>query len=479
MSLSLKSKSHLIYIVIIGILTLFKFNDLSLPYFWDELGVYSRAVFYQYEHSVSLFPDSVPPELSRGHPLFFTFIVAFAMKVLGTQVLHIHMFCFGISLLLLFVIYIKVSKYFTPLAGSVSVMILAIQPLFIAQSGFVLPEVTLALFFFWALFSFYENKLVLFALLGSCAVLVKEPAIVLPIAVILHAFIIWRVTKVKPLALELKGFCLTMLPCLVFATFFIVQKKQNGWYFFPYHMNLVSFSLIGIWKQMLIYLYIIFTAQGRFMMLLVWCIFILRYLIRKDIKVGDKKASFFLLVAIASFGFICFNSLFTVYMDRYMLTVVVFLSVLTGIVLASLIDSMKIIAIAACALMVIVSLMYLDHCKFNYDADESYRKNVKSLNRSIEFLAQKVKEGGKVNGNFPACFALDFPQAGYAEGLKIQTDITDKDSVYYLIRCDPGSEFVNDDNKIKLTELTKYDDAYAHIIVYMAKRVNFKSNQVH
>ncbi|MCI5142755.1 MAG: hypothetical protein D3909_13730, partial [Candidatus Electrothrix sp. ATG1] len=48
---------------------LFKLIHLRVPYFWDELGVYSRAALYLFDHGISMLPDAMPPELSRGHPL--------------------------------------------------------------------------------------------------------------------------------------------------------------------------------------------------------------------------------------------------------------------------------------------------------------------------------------------------------------------------------------------------------------------------
>ena len=92
---------HFIFIATLVCLTIFKWNDFALPYFWDELGVYTRAADYQVQHSISLEPASAPPVLSRGHPLLFTSMNALVWRVFGEEVRVAHLFCFFIALVLL------------------------------------------------------------------------------------------------------------------------------------------------------------------------------------------------------------------------------------------------------------------------------------------------------------------------------------------------------------------------------------------
>jgi hypothetical protein len=58
---------------------------LSVPYFWDELGVYSRAALYLYDHQISLLPNALPPELSRGYPLLCAALFALGFTVLAPK----------------------------------------------------------------------------------------------------------------------------------------------------------------------------------------------------------------------------------------------------------------------------------------------------------------------------------------------------------------------------------------------------------
>src|ERR1019366_3043834 len=129
----------------------FKLHDVYLPCFWDELGVYAQAADYQYHHGLSLMPSSVPAVISRGHPLLFTFLNACAIKVFGEHVFVLHYFSLFISTMLILMVYLKTTKYFGQLTGIISVAILILQPLFLAQSAMVLPEIALAFFVFLSL----------------------------------------------------------------------------------------------------------------------------------------------------------------------------------------------------------------------------------------------------------------------------------------------------------------------------------------
>ena len=179
-------------------------------------------------------PSSVPPELSRGHPLLFTFMNAVVMRFSGEQIFVAHLFCFFISVILLLVVYVKIGKHFDPVTGILSATILSVQPLFLAQSGLMLPEISLTLFVFLALCSYYENKFWLFAFFASLAILTKEVAVVLPVSVTAYSVFRWVVLKVKPKAFNITAMALTIASYLVFGFFCSYKSGKTGGIFFQY-----------------------------------------------------------------------------------------------------------------------------------------------------------------------------------------------------------------------------------------------------
>jgi len=50
-------------VVLLLVFTVSKIPVLSLPFFWDELAVYGAAGLYMHDHTLSLLPASMPPEL--------------------------------------------------------------------------------------------------------------------------------------------------------------------------------------------------------------------------------------------------------------------------------------------------------------------------------------------------------------------------------------------------------------------------------
>lgn len=135
---------YLTAIVIIAFIV-FKSAHLALPYFWDEIGVFGSGINHQYHNGLSMMPKSVPPLVSRGHPLFFTFLYVGYAKLLGSNsVTVVHSLSLLLSVVLLLSLYYAVSKFHSKAAAFYSVALLAAQPLFVAQSALALPEVLLA-----------------------------------------------------------------------------------------------------------------------------------------------------------------------------------------------------------------------------------------------------------------------------------------------------------------------------------------------
>ncbi|HLP21134.1 MAG TPA: glycosyltransferase family 39 protein, partial [Chitinophagales bacterium] len=203
--------NYLLAVVLIAFAAL-KFNDLFLPYFWDELGVYAQCAVYQYHHGISLMPASLPDYISRGHPLFLTVINASVMKLFGTAVYVPHFLHLFIAILLLLAVYKYTTRYFNRLTGLVAVVILAAQPIFITQSIFLLPEVLLSLLMFYSLISYFEKKYILFGLFASLAILTKESAVVLPVVVFSYSVLKWLVTRTGNDAFKPVNLLATFMP---------------------------------------------------------------------------------------------------------------------------------------------------------------------------------------------------------------------------------------------------------------------------
>ena len=155
----------------IVIFFLYKLTDLFVPYFWDELGVYAKASLYMYDNHVTLLPGVIPDELSRGHPLLCAALFGTFYKLLGPSVWAGHLTALMLSCTLILVLYLWGRKMYGQQIAAIACLLLMVQPVFIAQSSMVLPEILLALICFAAIFFYINNRLALFALFSSLAIL--------------------------------------------------------------------------------------------------------------------------------------------------------------------------------------------------------------------------------------------------------------------------------------------------------------------
>jgi hypothetical protein len=185
------------FTIILVLFILAKLPAMQLPYFWDELGVYSRAGLYLHDNGLGLLPKNLPPELSRGHPLLFSFIHGCGYFIFGDGVVGGHITGLIIALFLLLSIYKIAYHHFNQKTALLSVMLVIVQPVFFAQSILVLPEICLALFMLWAIHYWSIRKYGWYALMSTAAILIKETAIIIPVVVITASIINWLVQRPK------------------------------------------------------------------------------------------------------------------------------------------------------------------------------------------------------------------------------------------------------------------------------------------
>ena len=161
---------------------IYKLRDLALPYFWDELGVYARAAVYLHDHALGLLPSYLPPELSRGHPLLLAFVFGALFRVFGATPLVAHVGMLLISTGLVVSVFWIAREHWNAAVGLAAAGLLLAQPLFLAQSTLLLPEIPLALACLWAMHAFSRKKFLQSGLFIGMAIFLKETAVVLTAA---------------------------------------------------------------------------------------------------------------------------------------------------------------------------------------------------------------------------------------------------------------------------------------------------------
>lgn len=464
-------KSVWIFLLMAAVYAIFRIPDLSLPLFWDELGVYGRGILYMTDHGPGMLPSSLPPELSRGHPLFFYFFFAlggwltnFSLEVLHTMALLVTL---GVFASVWFAGRILAGEWY----GLAGALLLMFMPNIYAQSTLILPEMMLALLTFLALFFFYQKNFKWYLIMAGLALLTKESALVIPLATAFFALLTIARRKWTDLGIALS-------PVLIFALFLLIQRIQNGWYFFPYHVELVSLKPEDIFSKTGRITSLLFIEQGR------WAFSILLLMggitgAVRWIRYQARPSAFFLLCSIYFLGFLSFSAL-NFYMDRYYLSFFPVLGIFAVwslreinllIIELSPKPVRKLFPVAfSMVLLIAVTGTLLNNFsepEFRYDVDISFKSSLDVQKEATRYLETIVKDEEPFFANFPLynCF-LDprygfttserpfAPTVVYSDTLRIVAIIQPPLDAAFTIKIAPEKE------------IKRFENGYAKAVIY-------------
>lgn len=395
-----------------------KIPALSVPLFWDEAGVYGAAGLYMHDHTISMMPASLPPELSRGHPLVYTCLQAIWYTVFGDTVTGGHLGNLCISIALLISVWYIVSKRISPRAGLIAVCLLAIQPIFFAQSVMVLPEVLLTLFMIWSLHCWIGRNYIGFALFATLAMLTKETAVILPAVAIAHLLI----TRELRTQWSVRMLVAIVFPWLMFGVFLQVQKWQNGWYFFPYHGSNIKLVLPLILDLLEKYARFIFIEQGRVFLTCVGAFAIALFCLKRQFRIS----SFFMLLLLWCSAGVAINCI-SFYLDRYVLFVLIGgVLVISGIIDQLISVHRGFVLVVPVALIAGAVFMYgnpweerepgqPNETYFTYDSDMLYVEYAEDMRQIISETIDDADTVLAVYANWPITSALMEPRLGYTK----------------------------------------------------------------
>ncbi len=226
----------------------FKLPHLHYPYYWDESWPYASAISEMCNHGISLLPTALPPELSRGHPLFFHCAAATWMKIFGPSHVSMHSFALTISLLTLVSVHEICLRFFGRPAAVISAVLLATLPVFYIQSSFVLCEILVPMLSLLSIYYYTREKYIASAFTLTCLLFTKESGIV-ALAVIGMDALITLFNKDLPLRSRWVRLASVAVPFLLILSFFILQRIQLGWFFFPLHMERIELKWGTVWYQ--------------------------------------------------------------------------------------------------------------------------------------------------------------------------------------------------------------------------------------
>ncbi len=159
---------------------------LSLPYFWDEAGYYIPAAL-DYSRSWLLIPETTLP---TGHTPLLIVYLGLLWRVFGFSPLVTRLAMILVAAGTVVATYVLARRVTEREPAAWSAALLAISPMFFAQSSLVYLDLAAGLFTVLAVLALLDRRMAIFALAATLAVVSKETAVVLlPVA---WAFVLWR-----------------------------------------------------------------------------------------------------------------------------------------------------------------------------------------------------------------------------------------------------------------------------------------------
>ena len=406
------SKYDYIFIAIIFLFILLRFYDLSLPFFGDEVGFYVKAVYYMQHHIISLLPGDIPGDYSRGHPLLFLFIYSTISKLSGFYVYLLHTISLFISIATLWATYLFSKKLFTPIIALATVVLVMVQPVYLAQSLMVLPEMMLTFFVTLSICYYTEKKVVLYFIACSLALLTKESAVILPLALFSGDYIYGCIKDRKILLGKCISYLWALYPLSVFITFFIIQRIQVGWFFFPIHVDLVSFYYKDIAWRIIQAVHFLFIKQGRILWLIIIGLFMIKFIKNiyhhKALPSDYRNVSIFILFIL---GVIAFSSL-NFSLHRYLLYAIPALCIFTVYCLNTVLNN-KILLVVAFFILCTVSIYFAKSNSLMYDENLSFKEMVSVNKKAIAYMEDHQLFNDVIVANSPVCEEMSDTCMGY------------------------------------------------------------------
>lgn len=414
-----------------------------------------------HDHGIGILPAQLDPEYSRGHPLLAYAYTAIFYKLFGDSLAVGHASAILTAVLVLIALFQTGRRIFGDVAALCAVALLMAQPIFFSMAGAIYPEMLLALFFVWGIYGMTTRRWGQFAVASSLAVLVKEPGLILPAA----AGVYWLIDLLREKRFWKRATWLQLLsvltPLFTYGAFLLIQKVQNGWYFFPYHLQLIHYESSYIWGITRRLLDELFLQQGRVWLTLPLITGLLLY---RKIFQGSQVRRYLLAFGLVLFFTLAFAAV-NFYLARYWLFVYpsfVLLGVYCWFSIGRYFLQQRgfYLAVGGMTLAMAFALQKMDGKRFADNYDMAYVHTVKTVQECVDWMqTQPEIMADTPRVTFPIFEALRDPRNGYVKSPiphHTNWDVPTRFFIVYLLPTDHMAEHLKAAKEIKQFKL--YDN---------------------
>lgn len=453
-----------IFLLLSVILTVaVKVPHLALPYFFDETSSYIPAIMEMAKGGPNILPGAIPLFYSKGHPLLFYFLASSWMKfIAGDSLVLMRLFPLLVSLAALVVFHRFAKRHTNLLLANMGVVLLSLQPLFLAQASLVLPEILLFTFFILSFDNYLSGCFGWYALFGSLMMLTKESAAVFTglfgLAFLAEHYRDWN-TKVF-----WKNLARVSTPVLTYFVFLLLHYFQFGVFLYQEHLNYISFDSATLLYKFNSATSTLFLAHGRNVLVFAAITALAILLIQKKKLAYSRFLIITLALVVAYLAFCIFN--FFTY--RYLLPVMGITLLASMAILQQVNIKYQALNVACIAGMLSLPAYYSTTKRGHGDADLGYTEYLVVHRQVVGYCEKQDWYDKEICAGFNILWDMHKPYAHYLstpKTFKVHAlpSVGNSDLIIYDSTCSPGELMGKEKNKLILVKRMEYKSHWAEI----------------
>lgn len=453
-----------IFLLLSVVITLaVKIPHLGLPYFFDETSSYIPAIQEMAKAGPNMLPGTIPLYFSKGHPLFFYLLASLWMKLIaGDSLILMRLFPLIISLIALYVFHRFAKRHTNILLANIVVVLLSLQPLFLAQASLVLPEILLFILFMLCFDSYLARSYGLYALFGSLMMLTKETG-----AVFIMVFGLVYLVENYP-TWNTKGFWRNLLllsvPVLVYLAFLILHYLEFGVFFFAEHLDYVTIDGAKVLYKFSSATSTLFLAHGRNVVFFAAIVVLIILLFRKKSIVYQR---FLLITGAIIVPFLIF-AILNFFTYRYVFPVMGIVLLASLAIIQQLQIKYQAVNIICIASLLSVSAYYSATKRGQGDADLGYTQFVVVHQQIVSYCEEQGWYDKEFGAGSNIVMDMSNPWAHYlSTGNTFQIQhlpgLENRDLIIYDSTCYPYDMPEIEKNKLTLIKRFEYKNHWGEI----------------
>ena len=440
-----------------------KIPHLGFPYFFDETFSYYPAVLEMARVGPSMLPGTISLVLAKGHPLFFYFLASSWMKLIaGDSVTLMRIFPLLVALVALFVFHRFAKRHTNILLANIAVVLLAIQPLFLAQASLVLPSILIFILLMMSFDSYLSRSYGLYAFYGSLLMLTKETGAVF-IMVFGLAYLIENYRNLNSKTFW-RNLVLLAVPVFVYLLFLILHYHEFGVFFFSEHLDFITFNSNTVQNKFNSAVWMLFLAQGRNLVVYTAVLALIVLLFRKKEIEYRRFLIFSLSILIL---FLIFTSV-NFFGYRYVLPVLGIVLLASLVLIQQIKTKYQALNIAYIVCILSVSAYYSATKRGQSDVDLGYTQYLVVHQQMVKYCEQQSWYDKEIGGGYNMVMSLRERCAKYLSTDKnFKTNhlpgLENRDIIIYDSTCWPVEMPESEKSKLTLIKRIEYKNHWGEI----------------